>query len=131
MNYFSKAAAAVLLTASALAAGCGQVHVATLNVARVQEEAPQIKSVITEANEKLMEAQQEAQAKFASNPNMTAEEAQQLQMETQRKQKLNVAVQDIAKEKHLDVVMQDGAQPYPSVLVGSTDITDEVIGKLQ
>ena len=45
MNYFSKAAAAVLLTASALAAGCGQVHVATLNVARVQEEAPQIKSV--------------------------------------------------------------------------------------
>jgi hypothetical protein len=120
------------------------VHVATLNVARVQEEAPQIKSVITEANEKLMEAQQEAQAKFASNPNMTAEEAQQLQMETQHKlaglnqmysiqleQKLNVAVQDIAKEKHLDVVMQDGAQPYPSVLVGSTDITDEVIGKLQ
>ena len=144
MNYFSKAAAAVLLTASALAAGCGQVHDATWNVARVQEEAPQIKSVITEANEKLMEAQQEAQAKFASNPNMTAEEAQQLQMETQRKlaglnqmysiqleQKLNVAVQDIAKEKHLDVVMQDGAQPYPSVLVGSTDITDEVIGKLQ
>ena len=144
MKYFNKAAAALLLVGSTVLAGCGQVHVGTVDRARVQEEAPQLKSVVDEANTKLMEAQQDAQSKFAANPNMTAEESQQLQMDTQRKmaglqqmysiqleQKLNVAVQDIAKEKHLDVVMQDGAQPYPSVLVGSTDITDEVIGKLQ
>lgn len=143
MNYFNKAAAAVLLTASMFAAGCGQVHIGTLDRERVQTEAPQIKAVVTEANEKLMEAQQEAQAKFAANPNMTTEEAQQLQMETQRKmaglnqmymtqyeQKLNVAVEDIVKEKHLDIVM-DSSKTNLSVIVGGADITDEVIGKLQ
>ena len=143
MKYISKAAAAVLLTASMFAAGCGQVHIGTLDRERVQTEAPQIKAVVTEANEKLMEAQQEAQAKFAANPNMTTEEAQQLQMETQRKmaglnqmymtqyeQKLNVAVEDIVKEKHLDIVM-DSSKTNPSVIVGGADITDEVIGKLQ
>ena len=143
MKYISKAAAAILLTASMFAAGCGQVHIGTMDRERVHTEAPQIKAVIAEANEKLMEAQQEAQAKFEANPNMTAEEAQQLQMETQRKmaglnqmysiqleQKLNVAVQDIVKEKQFDIVM-DSSKTYPSVLTGGTDITDEVIQKLQ
>lgn len=144
MNYISRAAAAGLLTASLFAAGCGQVHIGTMDRERVQQEAPQIKAVVTEANEKLMEAQQEAQAKFESNPNMTTEEAQQLQMETQRKmaglnqmymiqyeQKLNVAVQDIVKEKKLDIVLDAGAPKAPTVFTGGVDVTDEVIGKLQ
>ena len=144
MKYTSKAAAAVLLTASMFAAGCGQVHIGTMDRERVQTEAPQIKAVVTEANEKLMEAQQEAQAKFEANPAMTTEEAQQLQMETQRKmaglnqmytiqlqQKLDVAVQDIVKEKKLDIVLDSGTKTQPSVLTGGVDITDEVIGKLQ
>ena len=75
---------------------------------------------------------------------MTAEEAQQLQMETQRKmaglnqmymiqyeQKLNVAVQDIAKEKELDIVLDAGSEKAPTVFTGGVDITDDVIGKLQ
>lgn len=144
MNYISKAAAAVLLTASVCAAGCGQVHIATIDRERVQTEAPQIKAVVTEANTKLMEAQQEAQSKFEANPNMTSEEAQQLQMETQRKlaglnqmymiqyeQKLNVAVEDIVKEKKLDIVLDAGAPKAPTVFTGGVDITDEVIQKLQ
>lgn len=143
MNYFSKAIAVVLLTASIFVAGCGSVHIGTVDRSRVQEEAPAIKAVVAEANTKLMEAQSEAQAKFEANPKMTQEEAQQLQMETQRKlaglnqmysiqleQKLNVAVQDIVKEKQLDIVM-DSSKNYPSVLMGGVDITDEVIGKLQ
>ena len=143
MNYFGKAAAAVLLAASALTAGCGQAHVGTLDRERVQEEAPQLKAVVDEANAKLTEAQQEAQAKFAANPKMTAEESQQLQIETQRKmaglnqmysiqleQKLNTAIEDVVKNKKLDVVM-DSSDRYPSVLSGGLDITDEVIGKLQ
>ena len=143
MKYFSKAAAVVLLAGSTALAGCGQVHVGTIDRARVQEEAPAIKTVVTEANTKLMEAQTEAQEKFKANPNMTQEEAQQLQMETQRKlaglnqmysiqleQKLNVAVEDIVKEKKLDIVM-DSSKTYPSVITGGVDITDEVIGKLQ
>ena len=144
MNYLNKAAAAVLLTSSFFAAGCGQVHIGTVDSTRVQTEAPQIKAVIDEANAKLMEAQQEAQARFEASPNMTTEEAQQLQMETQRKmaglnqmytiqlqQKLDVAVQDIVKEKKLDVVLDSGTKKQPSVLTGGVDITDEVIGKLQ
>ena len=143
MNYLSKTAAAVLLAAGTLTAGCGQVHIGTLDRERVQEEAPQLKAVVTEANEKLMEAQQEAQAKFAANPGMTPAESQQLQMETQRKMaglnqlysillelKMNVAIQDIVKAKKLDIVM-DSSKKYPSVLSGGADITDEVIGKLQ
>ena len=143
MKYFSKAAAVVLLAGSTALAGCGQVHVGTIDRARVQEEAPQLKSVVDEANTKLMEAQQEAQNKFAANPQMTAEESQQVQMDTQRKmaglqqmysiqleQKLNVALQDVAKEKKLDAVM-DSSKKYPSVLSGGVDVTDEVIGKLQ
>ena len=135
MNYFSKAIAVVLLTASIFVAGCGSVHIGTVDRSRVQEEAPAIKAVVAEANTKLMEAQSEAQAKFEANPKMTQEEAQQLQMETQRKlaglnqmysiqleQKLNVAVQDI---------VMDSSKNYPSVLMGGVDITDEVIGKLQ
>ena len=142
MKYISKAAAAVLLTASMFAAGCGQVHIGTMDRERVQQEAPQIKAVVTEANEKLMEAQKEAQAKFEASPNMTTEEAQQLQMETQRKmaglnqmymiqyeQKLNV--QDIVKAKKLDIVLDAGSEKTPTVFAGGVDITDEVIGKLQ
>ena len=144
MNYLNKAAAAVLLTSSFFAAGCGQVHIGTVDSTRVQTEAPQIKAVIDEANAKLMEAQQEVQARFEASPNMTTEEAQQLQMETQRKmaglnqmytiqlqQKLDVAVQDIVKEKKLDIVLDSGTKKQPSVLTGGVDITDEVIGKLQ
>ena len=132
------------LTSSFFAAGCGQVHIGTVDSTRVQTEAPQIKAVIDEANAKLMEAQQEAQARFEASPNMTTEEAQQLQMETQRKmaglnqmytiqlqQKLDVAVQDIVKEKKLDIVLDSGTKKQPSVLTGGVDITDEVIGKLQ
>ena len=143
MNYFRKAAAAGLLTASVFVAGCGQVHIGMIDRARVQEEAPAIKAVVTEANTKLMEAQSEAQAKFEANPAMTTEEAQQLQMETQRKmaglnqmysvqleQKLSVAVQDVVKEKKFDIVM-DSSKTYPSVIMGGTDITDDVIQKLQ
>ena len=143
MNYISKAAAVALLALPVFAAGCGQVHIGTLDRTRVQEEAPASKAVVAEANEKLMEAQQEAQSKFEANPAMTPEEAQQLQMETQRKmaglnqmysiqleQKMNVAVQDIVKEKKLDVVM-DSSKTYPSVLMGGMDITDQVIQKLQ
>ena len=144
MNYISKAAAAALLTASMFAAGCGQVYIGTMDRERVQTEAPQIKAIVTEANEKLMAAQQEAQAKFEANPNMTAEEAQQLQMDTQRKmaglnqmymtqyeQKLNVAVEDVVKAKKLDIVLDAGSAKAPTVFTGGVDITDEVIQKLQ
>jgi hypothetical protein len=48
----------------------------------------------------------------------------------QLEQKLNTAIEDVVKNKKLDVVM-DSSDRYPSVLSGGLDITDEVIGKLQ
>ena len=85
MKYFSAAPAAVLLAASIFTAGCGQVHVGTVDRERVQNEAPQLQSLVAEANTKLAEAQAEAQQRFQANPNMTPEEAQQVQMDAQRK----------------------------------------------
>ena len=141
MKYFSAAPAAVLLAASIFTAGCGQVHVGTVDRERVQNEAPQLQSLVAEANTKL--AQAEAQQRFQANPNMTPEEAQQVQMDAQRKmaglnqvysvqleQKMNVAIQEIVKDKKLDVVM-DSSKKYPTVISGGTDLTDEVIQKLQ
>ena len=74
---------------------------------------------------------------------MTPEEAQQVQMDAQRKmaglnqvysvqleQKMDAAVQEIVKDKKLDVVM-DSSKKYPTVISGGTDLTDEVIQKLQ
>ena len=143
MKYFSNVGAAALLAVCVCMTGCGKIHVGTVDRDRIQEEAPQLKAVVAEANTKLGEAQQEAQAKFAANPKMSAEESQQLQMETQRKmaglnqmysvqleQKLNVAVQDLVKEKKLDVVV-DSSQKHPTVPLGGVDLTDEVIQKLQ
>ena len=128
MKYFSAAPAAVLLAASIFTAGCGQVHVGTVERERVQNEAPQLQSLVAEANTKLAEAQAEAQQRFQANPNMTPEEAQQVQMDAQRKMAgLN---QEIVKDKKLDVVM-DSSKKYPTVISGGTDLTDEVIQKLQ
>ena len=78
MKYFSAAPAAVLLAASIFTAGCGQVHVGTVDRERVQNEAPQLQSLVAEANTKLAEAQAEAQQRYQANPNMTPEEAQQV-----------------------------------------------------
>jgi len=143
MKYFSAAPAAVLLAASIFTVGCGQVHVGTVDRERVQNEAPQLQSLVAEANTKLAEAQAEAQQRFQANPNMTPEEAQQVQMDAQRKmaglnqvysvqleQKMDAAVQEIVKDKKLDVVM-DSSKKYPTVISGGTDLTDEVIQKLQ
>ena len=143
MKYFSAAPAAVLLAASIFTAGCGQVHVGTVDRERVQNEAPQLQSLVAEANTKLAEAQAEAQQRFQANPNMTPEEAQQVQMDAQRKmaglnqvysvqleQKMDAAVQEIVKDKKLDVVM-DSSKKYPTVISGGTDLPDEVIQKLQ
>jgi outer membrane protein len=74
---------------------------------------------------------------------MTMEEAQKLQQEAQRKamginqqymtqvqQKMDVALAEIAKEKKLDVVV-DNEGLQKTVLLGGIDVTDEVIQKLQ
>lgn len=126
-----------------LMGGCGQVKVGYIEQSRIAEEAPQIKATMEEGNKKLEEAQNDLEKKFQENPDMSMEEAQKLQQEAQRKamglnqqymtqiqQKMNVALGEIAKEKQLDVVV-DNEDLQKSILLGGIDVTDEVIQKLQ
>ena len=107
------------------------------------EEAPQVKSLVEEGNQKINEAREEAQKSLQDNPDMSQEDAQKAQADAQRKmaslnqsyqmqlqQKVSAALQDIAKEKKLDVVV-DSEKEQPTALMGCVDVTDDVIAKLQ
>lgn len=130
-----------------LTSGCGQVKIGYIDGERVTKEAPQISALVEEGNQKIMEAQQQAsqdvQKKMQENPNMSEEEAQKVQVDAQRKvqglnqsyalqlrQKLDVALGAVAKEKKLDAVVNN-AQNQPTAVTGAVDVTDEVIQKLQ
>ena len=127
----------------ALLTGCGQVKVGYINGERITKEAPQIKATMEEGSKKMQEVQQELVKKMEENPNMSKEESEKLQIEAQRKamgysqqyitqvqQKLNVALEEISKEKKIDVVL-DNNNYQKSVFIGGIDLTDEAIKKLQ
>ena len=134
-----------VLCMAALLAGCGKVNVGYIDQARIQNEAPQIKSSIEEMQGKLQETQddankqlQEAQANGASEEDMQKLQ-QQLQMKavgvqqqysTQMKAKLDAALDDVVKAKKLDTVVNSNGKDGV-VISGGTDITDDVIQKLQ
>lgn len=134
-----------VLCMAALLAGCGKVNVGYIDQSRIQNEAPQIKSSVEEMQSKLQEAQddankqlQEAQANGTSEEDMQKLQ-QQLQMKavgvqqqysTQMKAKLDAALDDVVKAKKLDTVVSSNGKDGV-VISGGTDITDDVIQKLQ
>ncbi len=143
LNKRNLALVAGLFAVTFAMAGCGQVKVGYVDGSRVVDEAPQLKAVLDEGNQKLEEAAKEAETAFTQKQNATDEEFQKAQEDaqkkmnsinqaysTQLKQKLDVAVAGVVKDKGLDVVM-DSAEMRKSVLQGGMDITDEVIQKLQ
>ena len=134
---------AAAFAATMLMSGCGQVKIGYIEGSRVMQEAPQVKSLVDEGNQKINEAREEAQKSLQDNPDMSQEDAQKTQAEAQRKmaslnqsyqmqlqQKVSAALQDIAKEKKLDVVV-DSEKEQPTALMGGVDVTDDVIAKLQ
>ena len=134
---------AAAFAATMLMSGCGQVKIGYIEGSRVMQEAPQVKSLVDEGNQKINEAREEAQKSLQDNPDMSQEDAQKTQAEAQRKmaslnqsyqmqlqQKVSAALQDIAKEKKLDVVV-DSETEQPTALMGCVDVTDDVIAKLQ
>ena len=142
----SKKAVVLLASAlfsAALMSGCGKTQIGYLDGSRVMEESPQIKAIVDEGNQKMAETQQEAEQKLKDNPNMSQEDAQKLQMDTQRKlqglnqsytiqvkQKIDAVLADIAKQKKLDAVI-DSEEKNKTAIMGATDVTDAVIEKLQ
>ena len=145
-----KRTTALLATAFAsmmLMSGCGQAKIGYIDGERVTKEAPQISSLVDEGNQKIQEAQQQAeqdlQQKLKENPDMSQEDAQKLQQESQRKlqalnqsyalqlrQKLDVALGAVAKKQKLDAVVNN-SQEQPIAISGAVDVTDEVIAQLQ
>lgn len=138
-----KILAAALISSSLLITGCGQVNIGYVDGNRIMSESPQIKSVMEECQKKIEEVEKEAQAEFEKNPNWTDEEKMKAQGDIQRKiiginqayatqlkHKFDEALNDIAKSKNLDAVV-DSSKDQPLILRGGTDVTDEVIKKLQ
>ena len=134
---------AAAFAATMLMSGCGQVKIGDIEGSRVMQEAPQVKSLVEEGNQKINEAREEAQKSLQDNPDMSQEDAQKAQADAQRKmaslnqsyqmqlqQKVSAALQDIAKEKKLDVVV-DSEKEQPTGQIGCVDVTDDVIAKLQ
>ena len=130
-----------------LMSGCGQAKIGYIDGERVTKEAPQISSLVDEGNQKIQEAQQQAeqdlQQKLKENPDMSQEDAQKLQQESQRKlqalnqsyalqlrQKVDVALGAVAKKQKLDAVVNN-SQEQPIAISGAVDVTDEVIAQLQ
>ena len=106
-----KRIAAVIMSAlcvAALATGCGKVNIGYIDQYRIQNEAPQIKSSVEEMQNKL----------------------QEVQYSTQIKSKVDAALDDVVKAKKLDTVVNSNGKDGV-VVSGGTDITDEVIQKLQ
>lgn len=149
MKLRKKTAAAMImaLICATLASGCGQTKIGYIDGERVSKEAPQINSLIEEGNQKIEEAQtqasQDLQKKMQENPNMSQEDLQKAQMDGQRKiqglnqsyslqlrQKMDVALAAVSKEKKLDAVVNNSTD-QPVAVTGAVDVTDDVIAQLQ
>lgn len=143
----STALLAAAFASMMLMSGCGQAKIGYIDGERVSKEAPQISALVEEGNQKLNEAREQSQAeiqqKMKENPNMSQEDAQKLQMDAQRKlqginqsyalqlrQKIDVALGSVSKEKKLDAVVNN-SQEQPIAITGAVDVTDDVISKLQ
>ncbi len=149
MKLRKKTAAAMImaLLCATLASGCGQTKIGYIDGERVSKEAPQINSLIEEGNQKIEEAQtqasQDLQKKMQENPNMSQEDLQKAQMDGQRKiqglnqsyslqlrQKMDVALATVSKNKKLDAVVNNSTD-QPVAVTGAVDVTDDVIAQLQ
>ena len=149
MKLRKKTAAAMImaLLCATLASGCGQTKIGYIDGERVSKEAPQINSLIEEGNQKIEEAQKQAsqdlQKKMQENPNMSQEDLQKAQMDSQRKiqglnqsyslqlrQKMDVALAAVSKNKKLDAVVNNSTD-QPVAVTGAVDVTDDVIAQLQ
>ena len=137
---------AAAMLGAMLVSGCGQAKIGYIDGERVTKEAPQINTLVEEGNKKIQEAQtqagEELQKKLQENPNMSQEDMQKAQMDSQRKiqglnqsyalqlrQKMDVALAAVTKEKKLDAVVNNSTD-QPTAVTGAIDVTDDVIAQL-
>lgn len=142
MNSIKKLAAAVILASSLILTGCGQAQIGSVDVEKVMLEAPRVKTLMTEADTKIKETEEKFQQEYG-NKEMTEEENVKAQMEFQRKieainqgyatqikSRMDVVIEEISREKNIDVVISNSADDR-MIFQGAIDVTDDVIKKMQ
>ena len=143
MKFAKKFAAVALLATSLMLTGCGQDQIGYIDVNKVMEEAPRVKTIMTEAETKMKEAEQKFEQDRAAKPDMPQEDLAKMQMDFQRKisginqaaasqiqSRVNVVVGEISQSKNIGVVIANS--PDQKVLFkGGIDITQDVINKMQ
>ena len=146
MKLTKKSRALLVLGVAAMLvmSGCGKAKIGYIDGDRIMKEAPQIQSLVEEGNAKIQQAQEDAEKDLAEKKGaMSDEDYQKAQADARRKvaglnqsysvqlkQKLDAALADVAKEKKLDVVVDNQAQ-QKVVIEGGIDVTDDAINKLQ
>ncbi|MBQ6759357.1 MAG: OmpH family outer membrane protein [Selenomonadaceae bacterium] len=142
MNVGKKLAAVALLASSLMIAGCGEGQIGAVDVEKVMAEAPRVKTLMTEAQGKVTEAQQKFEQDTA-NKELSDEEAMKIQSDFQRKleginqayasqikSRMDVVIDEISREKNIDVVVNNSEQ-QKLIFHGAIDITQDVINKMQ
>ena len=142
MNLAKKMAAVALFASSLILTGCGQSQIGSVDVDRVMAEAPRVKTLMTEAEGKIKEAQEKFQKDYEGKE-LSEEDSLKLQMDFQRKleginqgyasqikSRMDVVINEISQEKNIDVVLSN-AKNDKTIFQGAIDITDDVIKKMQ
>lgn len=138
-----KLAATALLATSLLMTGCGQAQIGSVDISKVMEQAPRVKTLMAEAEAKAKEAQDTFTKEYTNKPDLTEEDVTKAQAELQRKllginqaytsqikSRLDVVLDEIAREKNIDVVINNSADSK-LIFRGAIDVTDDVIKKMQ
>lgn len=132
-----------MLAVSVLMTGCGDAKIGAIDVTKVMDEAPRVKTLMAEAEAKAKEAQENYEKEYANKPDLTEADVQKAQADLQRKliginqaytaqikNRLDVVLEEIAREKNIDVVISNAAEDK-MIFHGAIDVTDEVIKKMQ
>ena len=142
MNLAKKLATVALLASSLVFTGCGQDKIGSVDVDKVMAEAPRVKTLMSEAEGKIKEAQDKFQKDYGDKE-LSEEDAVKVQMEFQRKlesinqgyasqirSRMDVVINEIAQEKDISVVLSN-SKDDKMIFQGAVDITDDVIKKMQ
>lgn len=142
MNLIKKLAAAALLASSLLIAGCGEGQIGAVDVSKVMAEAPRVKTLMEEAQGKVTAEQQKFEQE-TSGKELSNEETLKVQMDFQRKlesinqayasqikSRMDVVIEEVAREKNIDVVINNSSE-QKLLFKGGIDITQDVIKKMQ
>ena len=142
MNFAKKLLAAGLVASSLIISGCGEGQIGAVDVSKVMTEAPRVKKLMEEAQTKITEEQNKLEQANAGKE-LTDEEALKVQMDFQRKldsinqayaaqikSRMDVVIEEISREKNLDVVINNSSE-QKILFQGGIDVTQDVINKMQ